>query len=89
MILLFFLSRIVSKYKKCFIYYGTNKLIHIFSSMHDYLLSEEVLASASLHIGAKDIILTEVNISDEFRFSRNVKYLSRVVYKLPQNDVSF
>ncbi|EFN78401.1 39S ribosomal protein L44, mitochondrial [Harpegnathos saltator] len=28
-------------------------------SLHDYLLSEEILASASLHIGAKDIILTE------------------------------
>lgn len=28
-------------------------------SLHDYLLSEEILAKAALHIGTKDIILTE------------------------------
>ncbi|XP_032689482.1 39S ribosomal protein L44, mitochondrial [Odontomachus brunneus] len=31
----------------------------VINSLHDYLLSEEILAKASLHIGAKDIILTE------------------------------
>lgn len=33
-----------------------------FSSLHDYLLSEEILAKAALHIGVKDIILTEVSM---------------------------
>ncbi|KAG5346245.1 RM44 protein, partial [Acromyrmex charruanus] len=31
----------------------------IIISLHDYLLSEEILAKAALHIGTKDIILTE------------------------------
>ncbi|KYM98302.1 PREDICTED: 39S ribosomal protein L44, mitochondrial [Cyphomyrmex costatus] len=31
----------------------------IIISLHDYLLSEEILAKAAVHIGAKDIILTE------------------------------
>ncbi|XP_014487761.1 PREDICTED: 39S ribosomal protein L44, mitochondrial [Dinoponera quadriceps] len=32
---------------------------NVIMSLHDYLLSEEMLATASLHIGTKDIILTE------------------------------
>lgn len=32
---------------------------NIIISLHDYLLSEEILAKASSHIGTKDIILTE------------------------------
>lgn len=35
-----------------------------FSSLHDYLLCEEMLAKASSHIGTTDIILTEVDIFD-------------------------
>ncbi|XP_012532865.2 39S ribosomal protein L44, mitochondrial [Monomorium pharaonis] len=31
----------------------------VINSLHDYLLSEEILAEAASHIGAKDIILTE------------------------------
>jgi len=30
--------------------------------LHDYLLSEEILAKAAFHIGTKDIILTEASI---------------------------
>ncbi|XP_011871457.1 PREDICTED: 39S ribosomal protein L44, mitochondrial [Vollenhovia emeryi] len=31
----------------------------VLNSLHDYLLSEEILAKAAFHIGTKDIILTE------------------------------
>ena len=33
-----------------------------FRALHDYLMSEEMLATASSHIGTKDIILTTVCI---------------------------
>lgn len=50
-----------------FIYLSMNnqQLIVFFSSLHDYLLSEEILAKASFHIGTKEIILTEVGIDNK------------------------
>lgn len=42
----------------------------LFSSLHDYLLSEEVLATTAKHIGAKELILTEVSVHEKQSYEK-------------------
>ncbi len=63
---------ILSSYVEMFISSQLPKLPNVgLRSVRDYLLSDEVLANVSQHIGTKDLILSAVRICLFFFFDKN------------------